>query len=39
VWTPIALAVGVGAGVLLGWLVAASSLRERYPVDAEADLR
>jgi hypothetical protein len=39
VWTPIALAIGVGAGVLLGWLVAAASLRERYPVDAEADLR
>jgi hypothetical protein len=39
VWTPIALAIGVGAGVLLGWLVAARSLRERYPVDAEADLR
>jgi hypothetical protein len=39
VWTPIALVIGVGAGVLLGWLVAARSLRERYPVDAEADLR
>lgn len=39
VWTPVALAVGVGAGILLGWLVAARSLRERYPVDAEADLR
>jgi hypothetical protein len=39
VWTPIALVIGVGAGVLLGWLVAARSLRERFPVDAEADLR
>ena len=39
VWTPLALVVGIGAGVVLGWLVAALSLRERYPVAAEADLR
>ncbi len=39
VWTPLALLVGVGAGIALGWLVAARSLRERYPVAAEADLR
>jgi hypothetical protein len=39
VWTPLALVIGVGAGVVLGWLVAASSLRERFPVAAEADLR
>jgi hypothetical protein len=39
VWTPLALAVGVGAGVLLGALVAAGSLREKFPVQAEADLR
>ena len=38
-WTPLALAVGIGAGLLLGWSVAARSLRERYPVAAEADLR
>lgn len=39
IWTPLALLAGVGAGLLLGWLVAALSLRERYPVAAEADLR
>jgi ABC-type antimicrobial peptide transport system permease subunit len=38
-WTPVALAVGIGAGLLLGALVAARSLRERFPVPAEADLR
>ena len=38
-WTPLALAAGVGAGLLLGWVVAARSLRERFPVPAEADLR
>jgi hypothetical protein len=38
-WTPLALAAGIGAGILLGWLVAARSLRERFPVAAEADLR
>jgi hypothetical protein len=39
VWTPLALAIGVGAGVVLSGLVAAGSLRERFPVAAEADLR
>ncbi len=39
VWTPLALLAGVGAGVLIGALVAARSLRERFPVAAEADLR
>jgi ABC-type antimicrobial peptide transport system permease subunit len=39
VWTPLALVVGIGAGVLLGALVAAISLRERFPLQAEADLR
>jgi hypothetical protein len=39
IWTPLALVVGIGAGVVLGWLVAASSLRERFPTTAEADLR
>ena len=39
VWTPLALLGGVGAGVLLGWTVAARSLRERYPSGADADLR
>jgi hypothetical protein len=38
-WTPLALVVGIGAGLALGWLVASLSLRERYPVAAEADLR
>jgi ABC-type antimicrobial peptide transport system permease subunit len=38
-WTPAALAIGVGAGLLLGALVAARSLRERFPLPAEADLR
>jgi hypothetical protein len=38
-WTPLALLAGIGAGVLLGWLVAMRSLRERFPVPAEADLR
>jgi hypothetical protein len=38
-WTPLALLAGVGAGVLLGWLVAVRSMRERFPVAAEADLR
>jgi hypothetical protein len=38
-WTPLALLVGAGAGVALGIALAAASLRERYPVAAEADLR
>ena len=38
-WTPLALAIGIGAGVLLGWLVCSLSLRERFPVPAESDLR
>ena len=31
VWTPLALVIGVGAGVVLSALVAAGSLRERFP--------
>jgi len=38
-WTPIALIVGVGAGLLVGCAVALSSLRERNPVPALVDLR
>jgi hypothetical protein len=38
-WTPIALLVGIGAGLALGWVVAARSLRERFPVPADVDLR
>jgi len=30
---------GIGAGLGAAWLVALRSLRERYPVAAEADLR
>lgn len=39
VWTPTALVIGIGAGLLLGALVALRTLRERFPVPAEADLR
>jgi hypothetical protein len=39
VWTPLALVIGIGAGVLCGMGVAALALRERFPVAAEADLR
>jgi hypothetical protein len=33
------LAIGVGAGLLLSWIVASVLLREHYPVAAEAELR
>lgn len=39
VWTPLALLIGIGAGVLAGLVVAGLALRERFPVAAEADLR
>ena len=39
VWTVLALVVGIGVGLLVGYLVAALSLRERFPRPAEADLR
>jgi hypothetical protein len=38
-WTPAALGAGIGAGLLLAVLVALQSLRERFPVPAEVDLR
>jgi len=39
VWTPLTLLAGIGAGLLVAGVVALRSLRERYPVPAEADLR
>ena len=39
VWTPLALLAGIGVGLLLGWVVAARSLREPYPAAADRDLR
>jgi hypothetical protein len=39
VWTPLGLAAGVGAGLLLACVVALLSLRERHPVPAAVDLR
>ncbi|MGH8860730.1 MAG: hypothetical protein ACRDVG_05755, partial [Jatrophihabitantaceae bacterium] len=38
-WTPLALVIGVGAGLVLGVLVALRSLRERFPLAAEVELR
>jgi hypothetical protein len=38
-WTPLALVIGVGAGLVLGIGVALVSLRERLPVAATVDLR
>lgn len=39
VWTTLILAVGIGVGVVVSWLVASRMLRERLPISPDLDLR